>query len=223
LRLEVDFKLNNLVEQNLAVFFPLLFVVLWLTVTTFLALHARWFKLMGEYPDQAIEPVLRLRGQSGRMGLVYMRGILTLSVCPSGLRVGMMRVFGPFCRDFFVPWENIAVVRTTMLFSPAAKFQFGDPAVGTLTVPAHVADRLARAAMERWPEAGPFLEEMRGDRVRRLLAEWAVVTCVVALFFAVFRLAMGPSVGGPPIWVTVLLPAIVFGVVFIVRFLAGRG
>ena len=67
---------------------------------------------MEVYPDQSDEPILRLRGQSGTMGLgVGMNGVLILSVCPTGLRVGMMRVFGPFCRDFFVPWESIAVVR----------------------------------------------------------------------------------------------------------------
>jgi hypothetical protein len=220
---EGGFKLSSLIQQNPAIFFPLFFVVLWLMSTTVLALLSGWFRLMAEYPDQAIEPILQLRGQSGRMGLVAMRGILTLSVCPSGLRVGMKRVFGPFCRDFFVPWESIAVVRTTVLFSPAAKLQFVDPAVGTLTIPAHTANRLARAAMGRWPEAGPFPEDMRGDRFRRLLAQWAIATCVAALFFTVFRLAMGPSGGGPPIWVTALFPAIFFGVAFFVRFLAGKG
>ena len=110
-----------------------------------------------------------------------MSGILTLSVCPSGLRVGMMRVFGPFCRDFFVPWESIAVVRKTVLFWPTAKLQFGNPMVGRLSISAHVANRLARAAMGRWPETGPFPEETRGDTFRRLLAQWAVGTCVVAV------------------------------------------
>src|SRR5262245_17812754 len=114
-------------RQNLAVLFPLLSVAVWLMATTVLGLLSGWFKLVAEYPDQAIEPNQRLRGQSGRIGLVSMRGILTLSVCTSGLRVGMMRFFGPFCRYFFVPWERIAVVRTTTLFSPAAELQFGDP------------------------------------------------------------------------------------------------
>jgi hypothetical protein len=108
-------------EQNLPIFFPLFFVALWLAVTTILALLSGWFKLTTEFPDQSIEPILRLRGQSGTMGLgVGMRGILILSVCPTGLRVGMMRIFGPFCRDFFVPWESIAVVRKTVLFRPGA-------------------------------------------------------------------------------------------------------
>ena len=150
--------MTGLIEQNPAIFFPFFFVALWLTVTTILALLSGWFRLMEVYPDQSDEPILRLRGQSGTMGLgVGMNGVLILSVCPTGLRVGMMRVFGPFCRDFFVPWESIAVVRKTILFWPVAKLQFGNPAVGTLSVSAHVADRIARAALGRWPEAGAFM------------------------------------------------------------------
>ena len=209
-------------RQNLAVLFPLLAVAAWLMATTILALLSGWFRLAAEYPDQAMEPTQKLRWQSGRIGLVTMRGILTLSVCTSGLRVGISRFFGPFCRDFLVPWERIAVVRTTTLFSPAAELQFGDPTVGTLTIPAHAANKLARAAIGHWPEAGIFLEEKRGDRFRRLLSEWAIATSFVALFLTIFRLAVAPA-GGPPIWFTAVFPAIFFGVVFIVRFLAGRG
>jgi hypothetical protein len=216
--------LNGLIEPNLAIFLPLFFVALWLTVSTILALLSGWFGLMAKYPDQIVEPILRIRGQSGTMGLgVAMRGILTLSVCPSGLRVRMMRVFGPFCRDFFVPWESIAVIRKTVLFWPVAKLQFGNPVVGTLRISAHVADRLARAAMGRWPEPGPFPEEKRGDIFRRLLAEWAVVTGFAALFFTLVPLAMAPSGGRPPILLAILFPAIVFGAASIVRFLSRKG
>ena len=56
----------------------------------------------------------------------------------------MTRIFGPFCRTFFVPWESVTVTRKTVLFSPTVKLQFGDPVIGTLRIYAHVADRLAR-------------------------------------------------------------------------------
>jgi hypothetical protein len=212
--------LTSLFEQKLAIFFPLLFVALWFTVTTILTLLSGWFTLMTKFPDQAGEPILRIRGRSGTMGLgVSMRGILTLSVCPSGLRVGIMRVFGPFCRDFLVPWEDIAVTRKTILFRPVVKFKFGSPVVGTLSIAAHTADRLARAAKGRWPETGPFAEEKGSDTFRRLLIDWAAQTCVAALFFTLVPLAVAPSGSRPPVLVAVLFPAIVFGVVAIVRFL----
>ena len=216
--------MTGLIEQNPAIFFPFFFVALWLTVTTILALLSGWFRLMEVYPDQSDEPILRLRGQSGTMGLgVGMNGVLILSVCPTGLRVGMMRVFGPFCRDFFVPWESIVVVRKTILFWPIAKLQFGNPAVGRLSVSAHVADRIARAAVGRWPEAGPFPEEKRGDTFRRLLVQWAAMTSFAALFFTLVPLAVAPAGARPPILVAILFPAFVFGVASTLKFLAGRG
>jgi hypothetical protein len=211
--------LNRLIEQNFAIFFPLIFASLWLTVTTILAVLSGWLRLMAEFPNQAIEPTLRIRGQSGSMGLgVNMRGILTLAVCPTGLRVGIMRVFGPFCRDFFVPWEDVRVTRKIVLFWPVAKLQFGSPAVGTLTIPAHVANKLAHAAMGRWPESGPFPEERHRDTFRRLLTHWAVMTCAAALFLTLVPLAVAPRGGRPPIVVAILFPAIVFGLAALVRF-----
>ena len=129
-----------------------------------------------------------------------------------------MRLFGPFCRDFFVPWESVTIIRkTNLIFWPVAKLQFGDPVIGTLSISAGVADRLARAVPEHWPEPGPFPKQKRGDRFRKLLAQWAVSTCAAALFFTLAPMAFAPSGGGPPILVAVLLPASVFGVVFIAR------
>jgi hypothetical protein len=211
------------IEQNFAIIFPFFFAAMWLAVTTVLALLSGWFRLMEVFPDQSIESILKLRGQSGTMGLgVSMHGILTLSVCPTGLRVGMMRIFGPLCRTFFVPWESIAVARTTILVWPFAKLQFGHPMVGTLRISTRTADRIAHAAMGHWPEAGPFPVEKRSDTFRRLLAQWAVTTMLAALFFTLVPLAVAPSGGRPPILVAILFPAIVFGFAFVVRFFAER-
>lgn len=215
--------MNSLIEQDFAVLFPLFFASLWLMVTTVLAVLSGWFRLMARFPNQAMDPILRVGGQSGSMGLgVSMRGILALGVCPSGLRVGIMRVFGPFCRDFFVPWEDIRVIRRTVLFWPAAKLEFGSPAIGSLTIPAHVANKLARAATGQWPETGSFPEEKHRDMLRRLLTQWALITCVAALFFALVPLAVAPAGSRPPIVVAILFPAISIGVVTIVRYVYER-
>jgi len=215
--------LNSPIEQYFAVFFPLFLVALWLMVTTILAVLSGWFRLMARFPNQTVAPLLRVRGQSGFMGLgASMRGILTLSVCHSGLRVGIMRVFGPFCRDFFVPWEAISITRKNVVFWSVAKLQLGNPAIGSLTIPAHVANRLARAAVGRWPETGPFPEEKHRDTLRRLLAQWALITCAAALFFTLVPLAVAPPEGRPPIAVAILFPAIVFGVMIIVRYVYER-
>ena len=203
-------------------YFALFFVVMWLAVSVSLGVMSGWYRLMERFPDQAAEPILRLRGQSGRMGRTHMGGVLTLSVCPFGLRIGIMRIFGPFCRDFFVPWDSIAVIRKTALFGQVAELRFGNPVVGTLSIPSHIAARLAYAASGRWPEAGPFPEETRSDTFRRLLRQWALMTCLAAVFFIVAPFAVGPSGARPEILPAILFPAIGFAVLFMVRFLIER-
>jgi hypothetical protein len=212
-----------LMAKTLVLFFPLYFAAVWFAVTTILAMTSGWFTLMETYPDQTAEPILRLRGQSGTMGSgVHMNGVLRLTVCSSGLRVGMMRLFGPLCRDFFVPWENIAVTRKMILFWPFAKLQFGNPPVGTLRISAYVADRLARAAKGRWPEPGPFPKQNPADAFKRLLIQWAGATSIAAIFFTIAPLVVAPRGAHPPILVAILFPAIVFGVAFIVKFFRER-
>lgn len=142
-------------EQNFWLWFPLFFAGVWFLATLLIGILSGWFPLMRRYPDRNEAPVLHLRGQSGLMGSLSarFRGILRLSVCPSGLRVGVFRLFGAFNRDFFVPWEEIAVERKQTFFSGAvAVLRFGAPPVGTLTIRADVADRLAKAAGDDWPE-----------------------------------------------------------------------
>jgi hypothetical protein len=193
----------------------------WLAMSTILALLAGWFRLAAAYPNTTVEPILRVRGQSGTMGPgVTMAGILTLSVCPSGLRVGILRVFAPFCRDFFVPWEHVSVTRTTALFLRVARLQFGRPPVGTLVLAPHVANRLARAAAGRWPEV-TIPSTTRSDLLRRLVTEWFVGTSLGALFFTLAPLA-APRNARPPIAVAILFPAIVMGLSTFVRFLRER-
>jgi hypothetical protein len=192
------------------------FVVFWVMFTTLLAFWSGWFRLVDQYPDQAEKPMLRLRWQSGTLGRGKMRSVLTLSACPSGLRVGMSRFMAPLCRPFFVPWEHFAIVRENTLLGPIAKLQFGNPVSGTIPLPVYAANRLARAAGKRWPEAGPFPEE-RGTYIRRILALWAIATSFMTLF-VMAPLAVAPSGSGPPIFLF-LFPALFFGVGSVVRFL----
>lgn len=121
-----------------------------------------------------------------------------------------------------MPWEDVRVTRKTVLLWPVAKLQFGSPVIGSLTIPAHIANRLARAAIGRWPESGPFPEERHRDTRWRLLTQWAVVTCAAALFFTLVPLFIAPAGVRPPIIVAILFPAIAFGVVALVRFFRER-
>jgi hypothetical protein len=83
---------------------------------------------------------------------------LTLSACPSGLRIGA----GLFFKNIFVPWQDIEVTRGTFLRWQSATFRLGTPAINTLTVPAHVANSLAVSASHRWPEVSLSKENVAG-------------------------------------------------------------
>jgi hypothetical protein len=200
-------------------YFLIAFPLLWFAVTMILSLLSGWFGLMERYPDREEKPVVTLANQSGSLGIVSMRGVLKLSVCPSGLRVGIMRIFGPFCRDFLVPWNEITVTRSDRFFWKAAKLSFGQPSNGNLKVFADVADRLARAAGSHWPEPGSFSEEKGSQAFSRIVKQWVFMTSLAAAFFIVApRLVTANAANRPPIAVAILFPAIVFGIGAIVRY-----
>jgi len=145
--------LKNLIIVGIAVVVPLLFAAMWIAITSLLSVLSGWFRLMSRFPDRSEQAILQLRGVTGAMGFgVNMRSVLRLDVCASGLRVGIARLLGPFCRDFFVPWEDLRVTRRKTLFWTGVRLEFGCPTVSSLTISTPVADQLARAAARHWPE-----------------------------------------------------------------------
>ena len=207
-------------KQYFPMLFPFVFILMWLAVTTILSYKSGWRDLMDQFPDRDEQPTHALQRQSGSLNGVGMRGILNLSVCPSGFRLGIMKIFGPFCRDVFVPWNVISVSRTERPFvGKIAQVALGQPAISLLTISAEVADGLARAAGGHWPEAGPFPIETAGEVVSRIFLRWAVSTGMAATFFIIVpRLLMPKSGAAPPIAVAILFPAIVFGIGSIVQY-----
>jgi hypothetical protein len=201
-------------------YFLIAFPLLWFAVTMILSLLSGWFGLMERYPNREEHSILTLTNQSGSLGLVSMRGVLKFSVCPSGLRVGIMRIFGPFCRDFLVPWNEITVARSDRFFWKAAKLSFGQPSNGNLKVFADVADRLARAAGRHWPEAGSFPMEKASQAFSRIVKQWVFMTSVAAAFFIISpRFLTENAANRPPIAVAILFPAIVFGIGGVILYL----
>ncbi|HLK23315.1 MAG TPA: hypothetical protein VKT30_01515 [Caulobacteraceae bacterium] len=130
--------------------FLVAFTTIWLGVTSVIALTAGWFALAAAFPDRD-EPALEtIGGVSGFMGVgVSFRGVLSLAVCDSGLRVRIWRPLGPFSRPFLAPWSEIRVQRITGLFGGGLELKFGD--AGRLSVFGNAADRLVWAAGSRWP------------------------------------------------------------------------
>ncbi len=149
---------DALVNSSVAPYLPLipllLFPLGWLLIGSVLTFASGWYKLMRHYPDRAETSLFSLSGQSAMMGSdVSMRGILTFDVCPSGLRVSIMRLLSPFSRPFFVPWSAISVAPKTWLFMKRIELQFGNPYVGHMHISTRTADRLRDAADSRWPKA----------------------------------------------------------------------
>jgi hypothetical protein len=212
---------DETIQRYFPVVFPLFFVTLWLVITTMLSLLSGWFRLMRTFPDRPEPANFQLKWQSGSMGAgVSMRSLLTLSACPSGLRVQILRLFGPFSRPFFVPWDQVSIVRKKTFFFPVAKLSFGRPSAGSLTLAGHVADNLARETEGAWPEIGSFPPEKRSAVFRRAVVFWAIPAGIAALFFIVVtRMIDDPQ--PPPILPLILLPAALFGVGVLVDYFRG--
>jgi hypothetical protein len=157
------------------------------------------------------------------MNFVGMGSVLKLSVCPSGLRLGMPRLLGPFCRNFFVPWDELSVVRKDRYIMKVAQISFGQPAVGKLTISADVADRLGRAAGSHWPETEIDAKEDGVGAATRFAKQWILSTVLAAAFFIIAPRLMMPKAAKPlPILVCVLFPAVVFGFHAIVQYFRSR-
>lgn len=187
------------------------FVLMWLLVSVILGFFSGWYSLMRVFPDRPHEEALAIfERESGMVGPVSMHGILTLSLCSSGLRVGMMKLFGPFAKDFLVPWSAIAVSRKTMLGWRYADLSFGTS--GKLRVSDLLADRLWQTIPQSWPEKG-IPEAVTSTRVlRHYFLRWMVLTSVASAFFIIApRLVVHGSGNYPPILVAVLFPAIATG------------
>ena len=198
--------------------FPFLFIGLWLTITTVLGVLSGWFSLQGQFERGDECALLTLRVKSGSMGLgVSMSGILTLAACPSGLRVGIWRMFGPFQRPFLVPWAEIRAESKRVFFVPSTRLRLGLPEVGTLTIDTASWQRLAAFASGRAAAALKIEPVSRGEIGRALLLQWALVAIAAGSFFAIASRQQTAS--GPPLAVCFGFPALVFGIPQLMRWL----
>jgi hypothetical protein len=96
--------------------------------------------------------------------------------------------------------------------------------VGTLTIPADVANRLARAAAGHWPESGPIVSDPSGEAASRIVKQWIVMTILASVFFIVAsHLMMPPGQTPPSDILLILFPATIFGINAIVQYVRSRG
>jgi len=181
-------------NSHFAIAFPIFFAGLWLLVTTALGMMSGWYGLMRRYPNVREEPLLKLRGQSGRIGMVQVNGILTLSACPSGLRVAMWPIFSPFGRPFFVPWDEIRTSRGAPAFWPTARLAFGSSFGTHLRLPLITWQRLALAAGR---PTGPLVTN--AALARGLVVIWLAMTALAGCFFYFGPRLLGAEPGLPAV------------------------
>ena len=123
--------------------FPFFFIGMWLLVTTVLWWFSGWRALQERFPDREEQPVDRLHFRSGMLGqgsvwnpwgTVNYGSCLRFDICRGGLRVAMWRIFAPFSRPFFVPWDRITVEPRRYLFFRTYRLSFGNEDLSSMTV-----------------------------------------------------------------------------------------
>lgn len=136
--------------------FPLVFVGLWLAVGVFIAVIGGWSGLAVKFPDRIETPLQRLRFRSGRLGNgsiwnpfggVSYNSCLHFDICRSGLRVAISRLFSPFSRPFFVPWNQISVEEKRFLFFCRYRLTFGSDDPNALTIYPPTFKRIAASGL----------------------------------------------------------------------------
>lgn len=197
--------------------FPVFFVGMWLLVTVMLGLMSGWFSLQQWYADDGSEePLLKLRSQSGSMGIgVALNGCLKLRAYRSGLGIGIWRIFGVFQKPLKVPWNEIEAEPSTSFFLPMVKLQLGKPSNGTLKISARSWAKLVAAAT---PVASGPLPDVppvnRAATARAMLIQWVIISGVTEAF--IYLSSRSQPSGFP--WLVAAFPPAVLGLVVLVRF-----
>jgi hypothetical protein len=197
----------------------------WLAATAILGRVSGWYELAARYPDRREFNLLMFDTQSGIMGPgVVINGILTLNACPSGLRVRIWRLLGPFSRPFFVPWTDIRVESRTHLFLKMARLGFGQPEVGVLSIEAGMWARLAEAAELAADDPRRLPRVSLLEVARSYLLQWLVITAGAASFlYAALRTLGGDSGSASHLSSCIYFSGGVFGAFQIVRYLRKWG
>jgi len=201
---------------------PFALVGLWIGMGALMAWQSGWYDLARRFPDRTDPGVETFKFRSGwfKAGIAF-NGILKFEVCRTGLRVSVIRIFGPFSKNFFVPWDEITVTRGQQWLRPAARLQLAD--AGSLSLLASLADALARAAGDRWPETGPVPPANATSITRGILTEWAVYTAIGAALLVVVPHVLSPRGPWPPPPFVIGVPAVFSGIGALIEFMLRGG
>lgn len=212
------------VSPLLMLLFLGLFALFWTAIGALLGLIAGWYALAERFPDRDDHIVLKMGGQSASMGNVRglpvsMNGCLTLTACEAGLRVGIWRIFGPVCRPFFVPWEEIRAEKGVSLIFARTRLRFGEPQVGTLVLWESVWNILQTACLD-----DSALSKKRLGRAFKVMVvqTWLLPTAISATLFCLIAAVEENRSEQPPWIVLIAFPAIIFAINPMFQFLRLR-
>ena len=144
--------------------FPFLLIGFWWLVCRLLSLLGGWHALgrvyrMADYRGETKE------FQSGRLGFVNYRRVLTVGANSEGFFLDVFGIFRPGHPSLFIPWHDVQGTRSRFLGRERIDLHFGAVHGVRLRLPAKVAGYLLNAAPEplRAPLTGSGPSEHRSD------------------------------------------------------------
>jgi hypothetical protein len=131
---------------------PCYALALWLLVSAIISYIGGWTTLAKRFRMKTSFVGERWAGQSGQMRWLAGYGnCLTLGCNPEGLYLATMPLFRFRHPPLLIPWEEIAISRREILFLSFVRFGLGRDLDIPLYVRSKLADKLRRAAKDRWP------------------------------------------------------------------------
>jgi hypothetical protein len=145
---------NWLDQHHTALWFilPAYFVTLWLVVSAFISFIGGWTTLAKRFGLRQPFTGTQWSGQSGQMRWIAGYGnCLTVGCSPEGLYLATMPLFRFRHPRLLIPWAEVAIKRQRILFFQFVRFGLGRELDIPLYLRARLADKLKRAAGDRWP------------------------------------------------------------------------
>jgi len=140
---------------TLAALLILLFVSCWIVTGMLVSRMTGWhrlaerFALQGDFPAEC----WRFKSATARYGSQY-NNCLTIAANPMGLYMAMLPGFRMGHPPLFIPWSEIAIARTKILFWNVVQFRIGRESPVTFGFRENFADQIRLAAGASWPREG---------------------------------------------------------------------
>lgn len=140
---------------TLAALLILLFVSCWIVTGMLVSRMTGWHRLAERFALQGDFPAERWRFKSAtaRYGSQY-NNCLTIAANPMGLYMAMLPGFRMGHPPLFIPWSEIAIARTKVLFWNVVQFRIGRESPVTFGFRENFADQIRLAAGASWPREG---------------------------------------------------------------------